>query len=790
MTVIVAVGFVAILVSIIMMAAAVNYKMKSVNVQSKRAFYTAEDVLDEINVGLQQIVSDSLSSAYSDIMADYNGESGLSAEERNYQVREAYYKNLTDVLCPAGDTSRYVIQPVSLDGLEVNAKVDVEKQGLYGLLRSAVRWDKDDYSGAFLRGGEDVSQANSIGGELCYCGKMEMHEESGIVLRGLRVYYQDPNGFISTIKTDIRLAYPSFAFSDGSDTDISSYAFITDTEYKAGSNSTKIVGKSYAYSMDTSGGSISFDKWDGGKDVHIVSTNLYAEKHGSITTNADSELWVGNIEAKSSTLNLFGDTYAYDDINATGRGSVINVGNAENRMARYVGYGDSFENSSHSSAILVNGVDTTINLSNARMFELYGRAFINGSSASKLDAADKNNDVPTGESIAIKSNQLMYLIPGKYLYVETDNSGTPIASLLGKNPITDSDLATITGKKYIEVSATDPVSGTNLTDYVTIKEDGTPKYEKVRLRGAGTEGVTYYYMTFKDEKAANDFFDAQFTASEGSDVRKTKEYAYGRYMGAYIKSISLPNNGLMLSAHAVKKDAVNGVVMYDVTDPERAKKNAFGSDSDSQALCEGYTNQFYSLTSALHTDYEGLEDSGLYNRSNAGKRVFPIYDIEKNSFVNEEGNAISAPSDAEDEDYCSYYTVYKNLINEDVLEVLSDIDLEDKGVKISKTDTTASGGDVHLVVCGGNVTVTGNFEGTIIAKGKIVVNGNYTLKAAPDLVDDCLIVETGDDVFTRVEDIFKSEGETAFMTASSSFGKSITGSDLVTYENWTKDAGF
>ena len=70
-TVIISIGFVAALVSILLMLSLINFKMKKVNAYAKDTFYSAEQVLDEINIGLQRYISDSLSSAYMDVLENY-----------------------------------------------------------------------------------------------------------------------------------------------------------------------------------------------------------------------------------------------------------------------------------------------------------------------------------------------------------------------------------------------------------------------------------------------------------------------------------------------------------------------------------------------------------------------------------------------------------------------------------------------------------------------------------------------------------------------------------------------
>ena len=62
-TVLITIGFVGVLLSMVLMITLVNFKMKRVNAYAKDTFYSAEQVLDEINIGLQRYVSDSLTAA-------------------------------------------------------------------------------------------------------------------------------------------------------------------------------------------------------------------------------------------------------------------------------------------------------------------------------------------------------------------------------------------------------------------------------------------------------------------------------------------------------------------------------------------------------------------------------------------------------------------------------------------------------------------------------------------------------------------------------------------------------
>ena len=59
--IIVIIAFIAILVSVLMFVSFSGYQMRVVDRRGKDNFYTAETVLDEINVGLQGEISGALS---------------------------------------------------------------------------------------------------------------------------------------------------------------------------------------------------------------------------------------------------------------------------------------------------------------------------------------------------------------------------------------------------------------------------------------------------------------------------------------------------------------------------------------------------------------------------------------------------------------------------------------------------------------------------------------------------------------------------------------------------------
>ena len=103
-TVIIVIGFIGILAGVVMMTSLINFKMKRVNVYAKDTFYSAEQVLDEINIGLQRYISDSISAAYTDVMQNY---SEYSVEKKRMVLQTNYYEKMWDKLQAGGSNQKY-----------------------------------------------------------------------------------------------------------------------------------------------------------------------------------------------------------------------------------------------------------------------------------------------------------------------------------------------------------------------------------------------------------------------------------------------------------------------------------------------------------------------------------------------------------------------------------------------------------------------------------------------------------------------------------------------------------
>ena len=92
--VIIAMAFIGILASVLMYMSLLNYQMKANNLQAKDNFYSAETVLDEIRVHMEEQVSASLGDAYTQILVNYD-DTSVSEKESKLCVLKQYAEGVS-----------------------------------------------------------------------------------------------------------------------------------------------------------------------------------------------------------------------------------------------------------------------------------------------------------------------------------------------------------------------------------------------------------------------------------------------------------------------------------------------------------------------------------------------------------------------------------------------------------------------------------------------------------------------------------------------------------------------
>jgi len=727
-TVIITIGFVMILVSVVMMTSMVNYKMKRVNAYAKDTFYSAEQVLDEIHIGLQRYISDAISIAYMDVLQNYGD---YSSEQKKLILQTNYYENMWDKLQADAGHKKYSVST------------------LESFLKDSTKWRGDDQTGYGA-----IVRAVAGDGSLETEGDMETYD-TGIVLKNLRVYYKDSKGFVSVIQTDIRLTYPDLEFASTTELpEIASYGVIADAGIKTTGNAALFLeGNFYADSFESTGtvnGSHKSITHMGNGDV-IVKKEMQLTNAAFINEKAGT-LWADGIVVNGGAVSLAGETNLADDLNVKGDKSVVTLSGI------YNGFGNSISDSEKSSAILINGTNSSLDLTGIEKITLAGHAYVGTKSGTAGNAEEaegeegavvNKNDIYTGESIAVKSNQLMYMVPPECIGIDI-TKGT---SLFNKNPLTTDEYNTIKNNPgYIEVSADVEVEklGGTLGEYIYM-QNGVAQPEVVFVP-TGDDPLVYYYMRFENEAAANRYFATYYNSN--------KEI-YDDYIRSYIELLQFPTTAAVTRI----KLAANGIYGDNTTGYQMIPYTVDGASTQLAGNQIMYQEQFTALCTKLTDNYAELT------------------------------NLAAAPS-------AKGQIVFDNIIDEDMLRAYisggggSDYleVTEAQGIVIltTKPELTISDPNVHLVISTGNVTINMHkFEGTVFTDGIVTVSENVLNIVANEETVNAMLryFKEIDGRNVMVAQVLRDGKDYVFDIddGEDSNKKSETLSDLIIYENWKKE---
>ena len=557
--VIVSIAFIGMLVAMIVYMAYCNYLMKGTDRVAKDNFYSAEKVLDIINAGLQQDVSDSMAEAY--VYAMKNSDS-LSAEQMSAKFQDQYFK-------------------------QIETKVAL-KNPATGAVDDPNRWDIPHLKDILAAGGVTTNDTIGTPGT-AYIGTVSGMTNTLVRLSGkdyttmenLRIVYTNSDGYVSVIETDIRIKVPDLNYAVAtSRLNVENYSLIANNRLVNSSTYEKAVtgftpGANTTVTGNVFGGndgiyvanqkSLSFVKAPADPDTmqYYLIANTYnvnnAKQSVGLVTDEKHLNYTSNINVTTGNLSLDGATYVSDDLTTDGNGNRIKLSGI------YRGYGDSLNNSGASSSILVNGANTSLDFSNLTELFLVGHAYVGtkhydadvnryqqvyGNTAegdyiediqdyqkqldsvsgntTGTDAIEKNTkDVMLGESISVKANQLIYMVPAECMGFDAETG----EQVLAKNPMSYEEY-----EKLTTTYKPDPNDKTKVTDELKYKvvdlsrlwtklgASFTSDYKAVFRRVNGSV-LVYFYLDFgTNEIQANEFFKAYYNYDKDGLSRYIKSY--------------------------------------------------------------------------------------------------------------------------------------------------------------------------------------------------------------------------------------------------------------------------
>ena len=688
----------------------VNIQMKEVERGTKKNFYSADAVMDDLRTGARELAEKSLEKAYTDVLENYLTYTASGANAQDVFSRK-YMEDLEGQFAKASvgktnttDASGNVVYTVSdynTDTVKGCIKETAE-QGCY-VVAADPKYELDYGAGTFT-------------------------------LKGVQVKYKDAQDYETKITTDLIFSTPQMNFSgQGQIQEFMKYALIADRQIHVNASNVQVDGSVYAGAdgilADSSGsGTLK------GKSI-LTRGDIVTDSGSTLTVgNGNSSIWAENIKTSgsgSSTMEINGNTYVADDLELRGVGSKVTLKGNYYGYNFQKNYGTSDTVSSDadfSSAMMVNGRTCNLNLKDLNYLMLAGRTFI----SRKTDAA-KNQDVLMGESISARTNQLAYYVPAEYVKNGTfDRSG--YAAHIG-------------------------ISDDTLQGYLNSSQPLVAYYFP--------EGM-YYYLNFKTEQDANDFFANYYNNNQG----KVAQYA----------NLYLDENALIIDKKTIMTLKGDILSRASASDALNVKKVTIQPDN-----WKDVNGLFWDYCSKLAVRYKSLElgltDSGqgvtpdqvrLTSTDASGhevidKTVNPLFDklIDRKAFEQELEKHKTSTTES--------VTVYSPT---------TDVYLVKNTGTYALPNTVTRG----LVVATGDVKVSGDFEGLIISGGVISFDSNAGVAGTGHIKGNKLLVSQ---LFAedqkRDTPLFSQFFRDCSSTAVSNISGNLDLDSYLNYDNWKKN---
>lgn len=843
--VIIAMALIGILATTILWSAYLNYRIKINDLKVKNNFYSAETVVEQILAGVKKnVVSDSINEAYQEVISNWDA-LGTDSNRESYFVT-AYIESVEEQLnvSPFGASNRY------------------DKSILYDYVDAAF-WNEGNAEGYIVnKTWEDAipefKAANAVNGY------------GSMVIKNICIEFYDSNGYLSIINTDIAIDVPKLRFTQAGTIDrLYPYALIggEGIEFENATTVT-INGSVYGGVNEKSEGGIQIGEQSSvtiedasyvisGADIVVGNspyfTNLINQGSNLIIrdTNQDGKSFRTNIYARGLAVNgshmdLWGRMYIANDLILSGKGSNVSL------AGRYYGYGNTSTSTKteiitkkdeddndiseeqlvnpadSSSAIVINGKDSTVDLLGLTSLQLAGRAYVSLPQNDEMD-----NGLPhvlMGESISVKSNQIAYLVPPEC--VGTLDGKT----VIGQNPVSFStwtemmsslpeykekgkDFRIVNASKEAVKLGNEKLSSYGIAD-ITIDSlgevDVTDSLRSITTLNqvAASSGVRILYMPEKqqvylylvmDDKHAEEYFAQYYNVN-------SNKVSLDNYFNQYVSGgIKLKNN---VKGYTVVGNSM--VSVMETTDSDQVKESTDGqnlvrllSSVESNLEKNGTEDDSEGMTE----DYQEVSDNveTILGEKNQEELEAIVQNCEQN-YENLIRNLLETDAGTEE-------TVFENLIrfNTEPTDPESVVGLQDyldaqggydgkvefvagDGLKAVLVDCSKQTGKTYVVtdsklrllIAIGDVEVQRNFQGLIIASGKITIADSVTIKKDGEGVYDVLQAKSeieGDtnipsNVFYNGSGMVKNGYEEADVDESGNLN--IDYSEIVRYENWIK----
>ena len=540
MFIIVAVAFVGILASIILNLTMINLETKSTERVVKKSFYSAEEIMDKVNITLEEISEEAMQKAYVDLLSNYTTNAMTSTDQNVLQNQFAknYIENI--LLKIASSASAITTDYKGLTSTAYSVKKIQDKM-------NDVFVDTDANLGdCFITEQKDATMSLVF-------DPTDYNSEKCLILKNVKVKHstgkdpsnKDKDAETSTwITTDIKMIVPILSYEGGNTyPEFTKYSIIGDEKVESKfMNANEVNGNVYAgvEGLYVTGGNLTIK----GSSAKLVTRGeVVAQQTGTINLGEVDNLlqvWAQGYRTEirkdgggaAATLNVRAESYIYDDLSLDSPysracfdageyyGYMFNKDNAEDTSGNV--------NSMYSSAIVINGRHSSLYMGDKMSkILLGGRAFVSKPKDPTNEVDKIKKDIMTGQSVSVKPDQYAILVPENHLSEGFANP-MPLAKYKElddqkKTPMSKAQARVLS--KYVKVS--DPVE-TIIYDLTT---------------NSTNAGMVYFYYNFKSQAAANLFYQKECDKTE-----MTKRIVDGEYLHF---SADAKANGVTIGGNAL-----------------------------------------------------------------------------------------------------------------------------------------------------------------------------------------------------------------------------------------------
>lgn len=719
-------------------AAFVNLKSMQISDKSTTNFYSADAVMNMISSGLESDVSNAYEKAYKYVVEKWNSsdqKDNIAEIQKDFD--DQFLIGLDELIQDRKAYTWYY----SLDRLQeyVDA-VTVSKQNIR-------------YTISAVQGNNLIDRTLSV------VENGEVKKEGTLILRNLHVTYEDDNGYFDEITTDIKITIPKIDLTDPSQNPHKLEGFVFSNGLYVGQNKQqtksnypflKVDGNTYI-NTKTNSTLISDDvmEIDDYGNVEfvipsevIISGNVVAKEGANFSiVPKDSknqslpDLWLDNITlGKKSNLNINARSHVYDDLTIMGSNASVTL------SGEYYGFGNEWskdysstaaDRSLVSSAIIINGVKTSLDIKNLDRLVLSGSSYIStnkNNSGTAFSTFDKAS-IRQGEAISIKSNQIAYLVDEKEF-----NGSSPSAVYMPSNPMSYDEYTNFINANYdayIHLGDTEFKDKENavlnkiLNEKLSYKlpnanANATYSYFKATIKPiySASEKSVYLFLNFKDKDSASEYFQMVYHGN----TLLSQRLRY--YATQFVSSLQISKNtDVKTTDRYINPDAelyTSDVLTDDASWFDGTNKNYYVGDSKSTTV-NGTSKSLYQLYMA---DDDSLKYKYQYKKY--------VNSAKLTEFVNK-GKSNTAKTDNTTDNRLEILSDVNGIritgINKDVDAYI----IDNANAEIFKTPADGRG----IIVASGEVEICGNWAGTIIANGKVYCyDGNYKENKPKEIVVD------------------------------------------------------